>query len=131
MTFPNWVFVAAALIPLCFLVSTYEFEDVEAIAARFRKATRKECDTLATNTFGALDPEDALHLALQWRLKVCALSIGFAAVVLVCITIIIVNQPQPGAAVGPAGGNFDTKTSSRSNQFFNSSLTTNVNAAPK
>jgi hypothetical protein len=72
-----------------------------------------------------IDREEALQLALQWRFKTASLFLGFAAIIIVCTTIIIVNQ-QAGTTGVATEKNQEQKSVPLINQTFNSVLTTNT-----
>jgi len=97
----------------------------------FRKATRKELEYEKGKPFGALDPEEALHMALQWRFRRDALLLGFASMILVCTTIIIVNRTQACAGGTSTKKSQESQVAPLINQPFNWDLTTNTTSAPQ
>jgi hypothetical protein len=69
--------------------------NVKSMIDSFRAATRKEFEIKdekgqTQRKISEIDPEEALHLVLQWRFRTAALFLGFAAIILLCTTIILV-----------------------------------------
>jgi hypothetical protein len=108
--------IISALATLVALLAAFLPRNVKPMVDSFRAATLREFEIKGEKKAGGIDPEEALHLVLQWRFRMAALFLGFAALILICSTIIIVNRPPAGASSAPSEKGQETKAASLTNQ---------------